>query len=943
MKLSAHPNKSIDRKFYNAQFRYLARVLQDGEHIRYADEEQVPVIIQGAKGVLPLLKSGTDHVRVPIKPYGVSQVFVRKRLALDSKVTEHSILVEVASLKRFAHEHLISVYGSYLQGDSIYVLFRAAVGTNLKNFLSDTPKAFEVLPKGRRREILIQWPHCLANALAWLHSHQRPHGNVRPSAITVEDDFRVVFGSFEGSGSLSLGPKPEENQIEAYQYAAPERWRRAVTVQTKGPSKFSAPSGGRTSARSGTAMSHSSDEKENRRSFSLDNGLDPTNPNVGYSFMPTAKRNFSRLQIGKSDSASVISVQTETTYETRNASSYSDSLRTVRGLGYRSTRSSTPTSSQPNSGSSSSGARTTMVAKAAMSNSLFVADPEFRTAVVQTWKSAQHDMFAADVFSLGAVIMSILTLLCKRTAGSFERHRSAKNRTAGRGGGLADASFHSNISQILLWADVLHDDAKKQAKKDDGQVFKAVGPILQVVRRCIEREPAERITAKDLVSSLKDQISSFAGVKSMHCDLKLDELANPLREEQTPTPRQFIAESQRQQVPPIVEDMEQEEKVVRPPKIKKWHSNEMTSTKLPTLELDSSLSSLGSFDFDDGRSETAVTDSYTYVKSAPSEAYTSRPVTADSRKASSRRKRAASTPKTPQVWNNYHNNDSLVDPSLSVSPISRRDAPYQDHSSSVSSASDDFNDSSSYGRSFYLGDSRPSSLAPQVLPFGPPLPAAVPPPKGALPALPVLGQVDAESRLEAWQRQQNRQPVKYQHHQHHQSQHQHTRPRGSSKRGQQPDLAFDLFPAVPRFDTIETEENDNGAPAPAIPYKRSDPRLQHHQPSQQQYQPRKPRSKRDLRSEQIAQQNEQTRELLQQLQLQQHTQQPQQQQYPRQRDRERDREKERLHQQRQMRHQAQQQQQQFPDPSMLGSIRPSPQPAMRTDSLRVAADRTRPL
>ena len=896
------------------------------------------MIIQGAKGVLPLLKSGTDHIRVPIKPYGMSQVFVRKRLALDNKTTEHSILVEIASLKRFTHEHLVSVYGSYLQGDSIYVLFRAAVGTNLKNFLSDTPKAFEVVPKAKRREILTQWPHCLANALAWLHNHQRPHGNIRPSAITVEDDFRVVFGSFEGSGSLSLGPKPEENQIEAYQYAAPERWRRAVTVQTKGPSKVSAPSGGRTSARSGTAMSHSSDEKENRRSFSLDNGLDPTNPNVGYSFMPTAKRNFSRLQIGKSECASVISMKTETSYETRNASTYSDSLRTVRG--FRSTRSSTPTS-QPSGGSSSSGARTTMVAKAAMSNSLFVADPEYRTAVVQTWKSAQHDMFAADVFSLGAVIMSILTLLCKRTAGSFERHRSARNRTAGRGGGLADASFHSNISQILLWADMLHDDARKQAKKDGGQVFKAVGPVLQVVRRCIEREPAERITAKDLVTSLKDQISSFAGVQSMHCELKLEDRENHLREEQTPTPRQIIAESQRQQIPPIVEDTEQEEKVRRSPKVKKWHSNEMTSTKLPTLELDSSLSSLGSFDFDDGRSETAVTDSYTYVKSAPSEAYTSRPVTVDSRKPSSRRKRTNSTPKKPQVWDNYHNNDSLVDPSLSVSPISRRDVQYQDHSSSVSSASDDFNDSSSYGRSFYLGDSRPSSLAPPVS-FGPPLPAAVPPPKGALPALPVLGQVDTESRMEAWQRQQNRQPVQHHHHQHHQRQHQ--RPPRSSKLGQQLDPAFDLFPAVPRFETTESTQNedDGAAPAPTIPYKRSDPTLQHHQQPQGQQQARKPRSKRDLRSEQIAHQNEQTRLLLQQLQLQQHAQQPQQphqqQQYPQQRDRER--EKERLQQQRQMR---QQQQRQHSDQSISSATRQQQQPAMRTDSLRATADRSRPL
>ena len=719
LRLSFQPNRSLDKKFYKTQFKYLARVVGDGEHIRYAPEEEVPVIPQGVKAMVPLAKFATDQVRLPSRDSRSPKILIRKRVSLDSRTTEHSVLVEIASAKRYAHEHIVSIHGSYLQGDSVFVLFTGAVGTNLKSFLSDVPKNFEMLSKKQRREILLQWTHCLANAMAWLHSYGRPHGNVRPSNITVDDNFKICLGSLEGWGNLTVGPKADEGQLESYQYAAPERWRRAVTVQTSGPSKLVGPGGGRTSRRVATSKSSASEPNSRPPSRSLEVRLDPNNPNIGFSFMPTAKNNFSRLQLGRSDDASVISMRTDGLSDSHNT--YAGSLRTVRGpsSSRRDTRSNTPTS-QPSQGSSSSGARTNRAARAAQGNSLFVAGPEVRTTVIQTWQSAQYDLFAADVFSLGAVIMSILTLLCKRTAGSFERHRSAKNRTAGRGGGLADASFHANIGQILLWADILHEDAKKRVKKDDGQVFKAVGPILQVVRRCLEREPDERITAKSLERSLEDQILSFSGITTLHCRRELGDDRSSTRQEQTPTPRPT-------QTPATSSDIDDIEvhslqstredtnfQFSREDQWSKFRSNGLTTSTIPTPGPESSLSSLGSFNFDYERSDTAVED----------ERQSHSTKSASSRHQPSRT-RSKPYPHDPKVWDNYHVNDSLVDPSLTLTPSSR-----QTSSNHSSLSSEDMIDGANES-SFFLSDSRPTSVAP--------------PPTKALPAIPSLRHGDPQT------------------------------------------------------------------------------------------------------------------------------------------------------------------------------------------------------
>lgn len=194
LRLSIEADPVLDKRFYRAQFKYLSRVLQDGEHIRYADEESVPITVAAIKPSALLSRDTTDTVRLP---EGSSDVFVRKRIALNAIISEIAILGEIAELKRFSHEHVLSVYASYVQGDDFYVLSTPAGEYSLKSLLMDQPKAFDALPKPDRRKRMMNWIHCLANAVAWLHYNGGHHGAIKPS--------NSKLSCFEEDSHRSLG------------------------------------------------------------------------------------------------------------------------------------------------------------------------------------------------------------------------------------------------------------------------------------------------------------------------------------------------------------------------------------------------------------------------------------------------------------------------------------------------------------------------------------------------------------------------------------------------------------------------------------------------------------------------------------------------------------------------------------------------------------------
>ncbi|KAK4150180.1 kinase-like domain-containing protein [Chaetomidium leptoderma] len=120
---------------------------------------------------------------------------------------------------------------------------------------------------------------------------------------------------------------------------------------------------------------------------------------------------------------------------------------------------------------------------------------------------------AADIFSLGCVILELLSLLFKKHGRPFAAHRAAKRRSAGRGGAVPDSSFHKNLDQLESW---MVQRVRDASKKDD-PVFRGIKPILHVVEQMLSYDPLERPTANEVQTKMYQILAESCGILEPHC------------------------------------------------------------------------------------------------------------------------------------------------------------------------------------------------------------------------------------------------------------------------------------------------------------------------------------------------------------------------------------------------------------------------------------------
>ena len=715
LRLTQDPDGTLDKKFYKTQFKFLIRNITEGKNVQYTEEETIPVEAVGLKaGIVPLGKDGTDKVRLASS----HEVFARKRVPLNqppNHVSEDDVLSEIRSLRKFAHQHLASVYASYSHGDSIYVLLTPASEYTLKSFLADTPKHFDNLPKPERREILINWPHCLANGLDWLHSKGLVHGAVRPSNVLIDAHFRIFLGQCNAFNITHSSFKADD--VEIYQYAAPERWKRAATLQTSTAGKVALPSGGRTGRKQSESKgsTNSADSAKSRSTWT------PGRPSTSRNSMETVKPASTGLPLRPTSKSSPApgTERSSVQYEPSTISSgssgavsqpHSDSGKSLTARLRGHTQSSQATSiatsivTADTSGDSNA-------ARNALRSPIIFAPPEVRTTIVQTWHSTTSDPLPTDIFALGAVISEILTLLCKRSASAFSRFRSAKNRTAGRGGGLADASFHANIGQVLAWLALLLHDAKKKAAKEEGKVFRAVEPMVDVLTACFAREPEERIKARDLEKRLGDCVWYSANFGKLHCYKALQALPPPKFPSASATHQSSLHDMQSPSRSPDMGGRSTSEDYHLEHASNRTNSGDEGLENARSLGQDSSYSSLSSFNFEyelhPGQSEGSLDEDTVNVLPEHNSKHRHKSTAVD--QAIVDEKRKSHRKSRGHSWDNWHNNDSNIDPSL-ISPRSNHGKAYT-NAVYESSSSDD-----AHQKSFLLPESRRTSMIPPLAP-----------------------------------------------------------------------------------------------------------------------------------------------------------------------------------------------------------------------------------
>lgn len=425
LQLTYDKDEKVDKKFYHRQFLYLLRSIQKGDQLVYEEEEIVPLEQAERKAVgqvAGLTQSNVDKVHLPGRP---DDVFVRKRIPLGriaGRMPQEEFQSGLQAMRSVEHNHLVSIWASYIHRDAGYLLLTPVNDSTLKSFLAVTPPSFKILAKLDRRVLLLNWIHCLADAVSFLHSLGQSHKNIKPSTVMLDHDNHIFLGDSGVFANPGLVGEKRSFDKESYDYSSPEHALRP-SIPTPILVPMTSPVTRPGSARRSTLSSGTS---QSMSTFSND----------GNSIAPSS-----------------------------TWSPFSSST---------STSTSPPRNSPPTK-----------------RNSL-----------------SRHDPQKSDVFNLGTIFLEILTFFMKKASSKFSSHRSAKNKTPGRGGGLPDSSFHKNLGQVESWVAILTKDALKKEDK----MFRGIERLLILTEKMISANPDERPTSHYVKERILAILTEFCGM-----------------------------------------------------------------------------------------------------------------------------------------------------------------------------------------------------------------------------------------------------------------------------------------------------------------------------------------------------------------------------------------------------------------------------------------------
>jgi serine/threonine protein kinase len=225
LQLTYDKDEKLERKFFHRQFAYLLRNVQRGELVYYDDEEVVPLEMAEKRpvgAVAGLVASNSDKVHLPGKP---DDLLLRRRIPLGTtsgRMPQEEFLSGVEAMKALEHRHLTCLWGSYIQGDSGYLLLTPVNDSTLKSFLAITPQSIKILPKQDRRILLLNWLHCLGDGLSTLHAQGISHRNIKPSNVMLDADNHIFLGDSSFFPTTNLHGEKKGFDKEMYDYSAPE-------------------------------------------------------------------------------------------------------------------------------------------------------------------------------------------------------------------------------------------------------------------------------------------------------------------------------------------------------------------------------------------------------------------------------------------------------------------------------------------------------------------------------------------------------------------------------------------------------------------------------------------------------------------------------------------------------------------------------------------------
>jgi serine/threonine protein kinase len=219
--LSNRRDNHANARFYHTQFSFLLRELRDGVHIDYAPNEEVPLeYVQTLPAAVSL--QNWSRVHLPKRP---TEIYIRRRFALGNAEAhdafEADFMMDVESARMVEHEHIAPVWASYTAKGTGYIVTNFVGQHTLRTFIDHrTPTQYQKLAKPDRRWLILNWLHCLADAIATLHQNGFCHSAIRPSNILISEQNAIAFSDIGSLATFQKDKRPDP--MDVYVYGAPE-------------------------------------------------------------------------------------------------------------------------------------------------------------------------------------------------------------------------------------------------------------------------------------------------------------------------------------------------------------------------------------------------------------------------------------------------------------------------------------------------------------------------------------------------------------------------------------------------------------------------------------------------------------------------------------------------------------------------------------------------
>jgi serine/threonine protein kinase len=219
--LSNRRDNYANARFYHTQFSFLLRELRDGVHIDYAPNEEVPLeYVQNLPAAVSL--QNWSRVHLPKRP---KNVYVRRRFALGNAEApdafEPDFMMDVESARMVEHDHIAPIWASYTAKGTGYIVTSFVGQHTLRTFIDHrTPTQYQKLVKTDRRWLVLNWLHCLADAVATMHQNGFCHSAIRPSNILIDEHNAIAFSDIGSLETFQKDKRPDP--MDVYIYGAPE-------------------------------------------------------------------------------------------------------------------------------------------------------------------------------------------------------------------------------------------------------------------------------------------------------------------------------------------------------------------------------------------------------------------------------------------------------------------------------------------------------------------------------------------------------------------------------------------------------------------------------------------------------------------------------------------------------------------------------------------------